>query len=130
MWFSEGSEKNPVWFPEGSQKAQPVHGFSVSVHRVHRNALQLRGFLTRRLHKGVPSGVLEIVVPDLGLRQRPLRVWAELIEADLGEGDAMKQKSVKKVHCKKGRHSMNEGLGKKFYRKDNSLKKSGQSVNC
>ena len=45
------------------------------------------------------------------------------LEVDFVGGYA-KQKSVKK-NAMKGRHSVNEGSGKKFYRKGNSLKRPG-----
>ena len=49
------------------------------------------------------------------------------IGADFWEGDAMKHFSVRKglFSEKGGGNSVNEGLGKDFYRKGNSVKRSG-----
>ena len=50
-----------------------------------------------------------------------------LIEAEFGEGDATKQKSVKKsAFSLNARHSVNDGFCKEFFRKGNSLKRSGR----
>ena len=52
-----------------------------------------------------------------------------VFRADFWEGDATKHFSVKKKKCvfseKGGGNSVNEGLGKDFYRKGNSVKRFG-----
>ena len=52
---------------------------------------------------------------------------AKVIRADFWEGDATKHFSVKKRFFseKGGGNSANEGFGKAFDRKDNSVKRSG-----
>ena len=77
---------------------------------------------------GVPLNSPEIQVEKRLLRN--LAPWrgSTPIGADFWEGDATKHLSVKeKVFFQSpgGRHSVNEGFGKDFYRKDNSVKRSG-----
>ena len=56
-----------------------------------------------------------------------------MVGANLWEGDVTKHFSVNKTwvfQCKRGGHSVNEGLGKDNYRKGSSMKRGpGHSVN-
>ena len=62
---------------------------------------------------------------DLGCRFISGKTLMLMLRADFGEGDATKPFSVKKgVFSEKGGgNSVNQGFGKDFYRKGNSVKR-------